>query len=112
MRAKLDNTERALSDLADELNLDSPPRRIECYDISNFQGEHFVGSLVVCTDGEMDKAEYRRFKIKFHENKPDDFAMIREEISRRLEEPKTGNPRFRPRPGPLNGEAANGPRAT
>ncbi len=94
MRAKLDNTERALEQLADELGLEAPPRRIECYDISNFGGEHFVGSLVVCTDGKMDKSEYRRFKIKYHENKPDDFAMIREVITRRLAEGKAGNPKF------------------
>ncbi len=94
MRAKLDNTGRALEELAEELGLDAPPRRIECYDISNFQGEHFVGSMVVFTDGQADKSEYRRFKIKFHENKPDDFAMIREIVARRLEEGKKGNPKF------------------
>src|SRR5437763_2773562 len=94
MRARLSSTDRALQELADELGLESPPKRIECYDISNFQGEHFVGSMVVCTDGDMDKAEYRRFKIKFHENKPDDFAMIREVIGRRLAEAKCGNPKF------------------
>ena len=94
MRAKLDNAERALEELAEELGLDSPPHRIECYDISNFQGEHFVGSMVVFTNGQADKAEYRRFKIKFHENKPDDFAMIREIVARRLEEAKKGNEKF------------------
>ena len=94
MRAKLDNTERALEELGEELGLEAPPRRIECYDISNFGGEHFVGSMVVFTDGQLDKAEYRRFKIKFHDNKPDDFAMIREIVSRRLEEGKKGNPKF------------------
>ena len=94
MRAKLDNTGRALEELAEELGLDAPPHRIECYDISNFQGEHFVGSMVVFTDGQADKSEYRRFKIKFHENKPDDFAMIREIVARRLEEGKKANPKF------------------
>jgi excinuclease ABC subunit C len=94
MRARLDNVEAALGGLADDLGLEAPPRRIECYDISNFGAEHFVGSLVVCTDGQMDKLEYRRFKIKHHEDKPDDFAMMREIISRRLAEGKAGNPKF------------------
>ncbi len=94
MRSKLGNRERALMELAEALGLEAPPQRIECYDISNFQGDHFVGSLVVCENGEMNKSEYRRFKIKFHENKPDDFAMIREVVTRRLEEGKSGNPKF------------------
>ena len=76
------------------LRLDAPPRRIECYDISNFQGDHFVGSMVVCEDGQMNKSEYRRFKIRYHENKPDDVAMIREVLTRRLKEGKLGNPKF------------------
>jgi excinuclease ABC subunit C len=94
MRAKLGNREKALFELAEALGLEAPPLRIECYDISNFQGEHFVGSMVVFTDGQVDKAEYRRFKIKFHENKPDDFAMMREVLTRRLNEGKIGNPKF------------------
>jgi excinuclease ABC subunit C len=48
----------------------------------------------VFTDGQADKAEYRRFKIKAHENKPDDYAMLREVIARRLKEGLAGNPRF------------------
>jgi excinuclease ABC subunit C len=94
LRAKLGNRERALGELAEALGLNGPPFRIECYDISNFQGDHFVGSMVVCENGEMNKSEYRRFKIKFHENKPDDFAMIREVLTRRLIEGKNGNPKF------------------
>lgn len=97
MRAKLGNTERALNELADALALEGQPKRIECYDISNFQGDHFVGSMVVCENGQMNKSEYRRFKIKFQYSdagKPDDFAMIREVLTRRLTEGKAGNPKF------------------
>ena len=94
MRARLGNTEKALRDLASALDLENPPRRIECYDISNSSGEHFVGSMVVCEDGEMNKSEYRRFKIKFHENKPDDFAMMRETLTRRLREANAKNAKF------------------
>src|SRR2546421_2675648 len=50
--------------------------------------------MVVCENGEMNKSEYRRFKIKFHENKPDDFAMMREILTRRLYEAKAGNAKF------------------
>jgi len=39
-------------------------RRIECYDISNISGQHSVGSMVVFTNGQPDKAEYRKFRIK------------------------------------------------
>jgi len=94
MRARLGSAERALNELAEALGLAGPPRRIECYDISNFQGDHFVGSMIVHENGQMAKSEYRRFKIKFHENKPDDFAMIREVLTRRLNEGKAGNPKF------------------
>jgi excinuclease ABC subunit C len=94
MRAKLGNTERALKELAEALGLPEPPRRIECYDISNFQGDHFVGSMVVCESGQMAKMEYRRFKIRCHEGKPDDYAMMREVLLRRLKEARAGNPKF------------------
>ncbi|MEP6754722.1 MAG: excinuclease ABC subunit UvrC [Chthonomonadales bacterium] len=98
MRSKLGNRERALQELADAIGLEAPPARIECYDISNFQGDYFVGAMVVCENGEMNKSEYRRFKIKFHENKPDDFAMIREVLTRRLNEEKAGNVKFNRKP--------------
>ncbi len=94
MRAKLGSAQRALKDLAEALGLEGPPRRIECYDISNFQSDAFVGSMVVCENGQMSKAEYRRFRIKEHDGKPDDFAMIREILRRRLDEGKQGNPKF------------------
>ena len=57
--------------------------RIECYDISNTQGTHATGSMVVFTDGEKDGSEYRRFKIK-KDGKPDDFAMMQEVLKRRF----------------------------
>jgi excinuclease ABC subunit C len=94
MRARLGNLERALNELAEALDLPAAPRRIECYDISNFQAEHFVGSMVVCEDGEMNKSEYRRFRIRAHEGHADDVGMIREVLTRRLMEGKAGNPKF------------------
>ena len=94
MRAKLGNTGKALSELAEALGLEKSPLRIECYDISNTQGENQVASMVVCEKGEMNKSEYRKFKIKREDDKPNDFASMREVITRRLEEAKANNPRF------------------
>lgn len=57
--------------------------RIECYDVSNIQGKNATGSMVVFTDGDSNKNEYRRFKIRFKRT-PDDFEMMREVIRRRI----------------------------
>lgn len=94
LRAKLGNTQKALEELAEALGLPEPPQRIECYDISNIQGAHQVASMVVCEKGQMDKQEYRRFKIKREDNQPNDFASMREVITRRLKEAQADNPRF------------------
>ena len=94
MRAKLDNTQRALEELGEALGLENPPQRIECFDISNTQGENQVASMVVCERGHMNKQEYRRFKIKRDDDKPNDFASMREVVTRRLNESKADNPKF------------------
>jgi excinuclease ABC subunit C len=57
--------------------------RIECYDISNFQGTNPTGSMVVFIHGDADKKEYRRFHIRSKKT-PDDFAMHQEMMARRL----------------------------
>lgn len=57
--------------------------RIECYDISNISGKNATGSMVVAIDGDMDKSQYKRFKIKFKKT-PDDFEMHREVARRRI----------------------------
>jgi excinuclease ABC subunit C len=54
----------ALETLRLVLNLPSIPRRIECFDISTIQGSETVASMVVCEDGRMKRAEYRKFKIR------------------------------------------------
>ena len=59
------------------------PRRIECYDNSNIQGTNPVASMVVATNGEMDKSQYRKFTIRSVKG-PDDFASMREVFTRRL----------------------------
>ena len=64
-------------------DLKQSPKRIECYDISNISGKQSVGSMVVATEGKIDKSEYRRFKIRFKDT-PDDVDMIYDVISRRF----------------------------
>ncbi len=59
------------------------PSRIECYDISNISGKEAVGSMVVSTNGALDKDEYRRFKIRY-KNTPDDTDMMYEVLLRRF----------------------------
>lgn len=72
-----------LSQLQKDLNLPKIPERIEGYDISNIQGKEAVGSMVVLTNGEIDKSQYRKFKIKIT-GKPNDVGMHKEMLSRRL----------------------------
>ena len=61
--------------------------RIEAYDISNTQGKESTGSMVTFIDGKPAKAFYRKFKIHIT-GKPNDFAMLKETISRRLNHPE------------------------
>jgi excinuclease ABC subunit C len=75
--------QEVLRDIAGRLHLKRFPRRVECYDISNVQGRFSVGSMVVLTDGEPDKAGYRHFRIRTVEG-ADDFASLYEVLKRRL----------------------------
>lgn len=83
IRHKNDMTKNACERLQTLLGLGRYPKRMECYDISNISGVDKVGSMVVFTDGEADKYEYRRFKIKTVEG-ADDFASLKEVLKRRL----------------------------
>jgi len=65
-----------------DLHLHVLPRRIECFDISNFQGTDSVASMVVFVNGKPRKSDYRKFKIRTVE-RSDDFASMREVIQRR-----------------------------
>ncbi|WP_321395131.1 excinuclease ABC subunit UvrC [uncultured Desulfuromusa sp.] len=75
--------EGLLEELRVKFHLPCLPARIECYDISNVQGNQSVGSMVVLLHGEPAKAEYRRFKIKTVEG-ADDYASLLEVLRRRL----------------------------
>ncbi|MFI9431161.1 MULTISPECIES: excinuclease ABC subunit UvrC [Streptosporangium] len=72
---------RALQEVADALDLDQAPLRIECYDVSHTQGTNVVASMVVFEDGLARKSEYRRFSVRSTEG---DVASIHEVISRRF----------------------------
>ena len=76
-------TEALLDDLATRLQLPAPPRRIECYDISNTMGTNSVGSMVVFEDGRPAPGGYRHFGIKTVEGS-NDFASIEETLRRRF----------------------------
>lgn len=78
-----EGAESALAELRERLHLANLPRRIECYDISNIQGRHAVGSRVVFLDGLPDKNFYRRYRIRGMEQ-ADDYGMMRQVLSRRF----------------------------
>ncbi|MFL5677924.1 MAG: excinuclease ABC subunit UvrC [Chloroflexota bacterium] len=79
----------ALEELAEALRLAAPPLRIECYDISNFQGSESVGSMVVFEEGKPRTGEYRRFRIRTVSG-PNDFASHQEVLRRRFRATRTG----------------------
>jgi Nuclease subunit of the excinuclease complex len=74
---------RALAELGRRLELEQPPLRIECYDISNLGPTDTVGSMVVFEDGLPKRSDYRRFEIKGVPGQ-DDFASMEEMLRRRL----------------------------
>jgi len=76
-------SELAAAQLAEALDLPVPPRRIECYDVSNLQGTHVVGAMVVFEDGAPARGDYRHFKIRTVEGQ-DDFASMAEMLERRF----------------------------
>ncbi|MBE5760608.1 MAG: excinuclease ABC subunit UvrC [Clostridiales bacterium] len=89
---KYERTMGASKELAEILGIPIP-RRMECYDISNFQGDQSVASMVVFINGEPARKEYRHFKIKTVEG-PNDFASMAEVITRRFTRLKNGDASF------------------
>ncbi|MGH7496596.1 MAG: excinuclease ABC subunit UvrC [bacterium] len=81
MQVKL-KVPHSVAALQRDLHLENPPRRIECFDISNIQGTDAVAAMVTFTDGRPKKSDYRKFKIR-NKQTPDDFAMMAEAIARR-----------------------------
>ncbi len=73
----------ALEEIQKKFHLPTYPHRIECYDISHFQGSNIVASQVVFEDGEPAKQHYRKYQIKTLTDS-NDFAALAEVLSRRL----------------------------
>jgi excinuclease ABC subunit C len=78
-----EESETLLQELKEKLHLSKMPKRIECYDISNFQGSSAVGSQVTFIDGKPCKEAYRRYRIKTI-GQSNDFGMLAEVFSRRF----------------------------
>jgi excinuclease ABC subunit C len=79
----LSTRNRALEEIQEALELDAPPLRMECFDISNLQGTEVVASMVVFEDGLPRKTEYRRFLIRGVDGQ-NDVAAMHEVITRRF----------------------------
>ena len=78
------NIKQGLKELQEIFKMDTEPGVIECFDISNIQGKHAVASMVSFINGEPDKKNYRRYKIKGYDS-PNDPGMIHEVVARRLQ---------------------------
>jgi excinuclease ABC subunit C len=77
---------KALDEIGEALGLDSPPLRIECFDVSHIQGTDVVASMVVFEDGLARKSEYRRFAVRGNGDGTglDDLAAMSEVLRRRF----------------------------
>ena len=83
-REAAERDERVLIRLMEILGLEFYPERIEAYDISNLGQEHITAGMIVCEDGKLKRADYRSFKIKSVTEGADDYASMREALSRRF----------------------------
>lgn len=73
----------AAEQLQKALGLAKPLERMDCFDISHNQGRETVASMVVFRDGVPSKKDYRRYKLRSTEGKPDDFKSMQEVVYRR-----------------------------
>ena len=89
--SKADRQAKGLEQIQQKFGLKGLPRRIECYDISNFQGASNVASQVVFEDGAPSKDNYRRYKIKTVSG-ADDFASMKEVLTRRFKHEEYEDP--------------------
>ncbi|CUH94388.1 UvrABC system protein C [Propionispora sp. 2/2-37] len=83
---RADRTEGAVLELGRYLGMEGLPERMECFDISHTQGSETVASMVVFEGGLPKKDDYRRFKLRTVEGKPDDFKSMQEVLLRRYRE--------------------------
>lgn len=82
-RVRTDANENLLVSLAKLLSLEVVPQRIECYDISNLGDEYITAGMTVVENGAFSKSDYRYFRIGTADM-PDDYASMREALTRRL----------------------------
>ena len=76
---------RLLKGLAEALDMDAPPNRVEVYDNSHIQGTNAVGAMIVAGPEGFAKGQYRKFNIKGDDLTPgDDFGMMKEVLTRRF----------------------------
>lgn len=83
IKAHSAQTSEAMADLGKYLDLPEVPERMECFDISHIQGSETVASMVVFEGGMPKKEDYRRYKLRTVEGKPDDFKSMQEVVGRR-----------------------------
>jgi len=95
----------ALAQLQEHLGLEEAPTRIECYDISDIQGQAATGSMVVFVKGVPRKSDYRRFRIRTVEG-ADDYAMMQEVLRRRFKRAIEGSPKFKAQSSKFKGDDA------
>ncbi len=93
-----ERTAYTLELLGKMLNLPSPPRRMESFDISNTGKSDIVASMVVYSGTRPLKSAYRRFRIQSLEGHPDDYASMQEVLRRRLQRAADGDEKFLPLP--------------
>ena len=83
-RNEAEKDEQVLLRLAELLSLETYPERIEAYDISNLGHEHITAGMIVTSGTKFKKSDYRSFKISMVQNSTDDYASMREALSRRF----------------------------
>ena len=93
-----ERTAYTLELLGKMLNLPSPPKRMESFDISNTGKSDIVASMVVYSGTRPLKSAYRRFRIQSLEGHPDDYASMQEVLRRRLQRAADGDEKFLPLP--------------
>jgi excinuclease ABC subunit C len=105
--AETSSQQKLLDQLAETFSLPRAPRRIEVYDNSHIQGTNAVGAMIVAGVEGFQKGQYRKFNIRSSSLTPgDDFAMMREVLSRRFKRLLTEAPRqFSENASPIAGEA-------
>jgi excinuclease ABC subunit C len=87
-----------LQRLAQLCGLDAAPARIEAYDISNLGSEHLTAGMIVLHDGKFSRSDYRTFHIRSVVGTTDDYASMREALSRRLSHLRDADGSFAERP--------------